>query len=128
VDSLTLFATIPAGLDLGSLDDLIPGSARKVVLDVPFQSEKHPVSVIVLRLPDGGVRVYGNRCAHFGIPLDVAADYPFLSPDGSTLRCQHHYADYALEDGRGLSRDCAGEGLPSVSFEIKDGRIITASV
>lgn len=127
MDSLTLFATVPAGLDLGAVDSLVPGTARKVTITVPHNGEAHPVSLIVLRLADGGLRVYGNRCAHFGIPLDISEDYPFLNPDGTTLRCQHHYADYALEDGRGLSRDCAGEGLPVIPVEIKDGQIVTAT-
>jgi nitrite reductase/ring-hydroxylating ferredoxin subunit len=120
-----LFQNIRPGIALGRADDLVPGTARKVDITVDYEGDNHPLSVIVVRLPNGDVRVYGNRCAHFGIPLDAGEGYGFLSPDGETLRCQHHYADYALDDGRGLSRDCAGESLPRITVTLTNGMLVT---
>jgi nitrite reductase/ring-hydroxylating ferredoxin subunit len=67
---------------------------------------------------------YVNACAHFGIELNPGADHTFLTPDGAAIRCQHHGARYAIEDGRCLGGACDGDGLTRVPVRIRGGDVV----
>lgn len=125
VDDKEVFDHIPAGIDLLAAADLEAGTARRLDVEMPIEGQPRTVSLILVRKDDGALRVYGNRCSHFGVPLDAFVGYGFLAENNTVLRCQHHYADFDVDDGRGLSRDCGGKGLPVVTVEVRDGRIIT---
>lgn len=99
------------------LDDLVDG----IGTGFNFGDEK-PFRLFVVRK---GLQVWGyvNACSHFGVELNPGADHTFLNPDGTAIRCQHHGALFAIEDGRCLRGECDGEGLTPVPVRIRDGHL-----
>lgn len=70
------------------------------------------------------VFAYVNACAHFGIELNPGRDHTFLNADGDSIRCQHHGAQYAIEDGRCLKGECDGDGLMAIPVTVRAGHIV----
>lgn len=107
------------GTKLCALDDLADG--RGTGFD--FGDGPKPFRLFVVRRGDE-VRGYVNACPHFGIELNPAPDHTFLSPDGTAIRCQHHGALFAIDDGRCLKGECDGEPLSPVPVRITGGTVV----
>lgn len=125
-DIYDILPTLRPGIPLCAGDRIAPGTAHDIALHL--QGSDDPVSLIVLRLETGEPRAFLNRCAHFGLPLNIRPDYGFVeSVDGEmALRCQHHYMDFSADTGEGLSFECRGDSLVVLSVTEKDGHIVTA--
>jgi nitrite reductase/ring-hydroxylating ferredoxin subunit len=79
-------------------------------------------SVILLRLPSGGVLAWRNACPHMGIELDWEPSR-LLSRDGRYLRCTGHGALFRKDTGLCVRGPCAGESLRSQPIRIDGGRV-----
>ena len=71
------------------LEELAPGTARKVVID--------SLPIAVVRQSDGSVHALGDRCSHGDISLSEG----FVEDD--TIECWAHGAKFSLETGAPLS-------------------------
>ncbi|GAB6042451.1 Rieske 2Fe-2S domain-containing protein [Endothiovibrio diazotrophicus] len=69
----------------------------------------------------GAFHAFENRCAHFGVPLNVTTDYRFL--DRGALVCQVHYARYDPQTGACLGGECNGEGLCPLALSRRGDRL-----
>lgn len=130
-DALFLLPHLRSGTTVCEASLVSAGQARSVKIALPHAvaagDEVPVIDLLVLRLADGGLRVYLNRCPHFGLPLNVRADYEFLNDEGDevVLRCQHHYMDFSPATGEGLSFECRGDALSDVPVTERDGQIVT---
>lgn len=106
------------GTRLCALDGLADGIGTAF----DFGSEK-PFRLFVVRRGNR-VWAYVNACAHFGIELNPGRNHTFLTPDGTAIRCQHHGALYAIEDGRCLKGECGGDGLTAIPVAMRGGFVI----
>lgn len=118
--------TAPApGTVLCALADLADGVGTG--FDIAGTGASRPFRLFVVRR-GGRIWAYVNACAHFGIELNPGRGHTFLSPDGSAIRCQHHGALYAFDDGRCLKGDCDGEGLTAVPVAVRDGLVVITGI
>lgn len=70
---------------------------------------------------EGRVRAYVNRCAHVPVALDWVPGQVF-DPDGRTLLCSVHGAEYDPASGHCLSGPCSGRGhLEPLDAAERDG-------
>lgn len=109
------------GHALIALADVPDGQGREVILPAPDGGK--PLRLMVIRRGDTAL-AYVNACRHFGVPLNVRPDHPFVDPGDGHIVCQVHYARYALADGRCLKGDCDGRGLAPVPVAVIDGRVV----
>ena len=107
------------GTILCALDTLTDG----IGTGFDIGDDARPFRLFVVRKGDT-VWAYVNACAHFGIELNPAADHTFLTPDGTAIRCQHHGAQYAIDDGRCLKGDCDGDGLTPIPVRVRNGNVV----
>jgi nitrite reductase/ring-hydroxylating ferredoxin subunit len=68
---------------------------------------------------------YWNRCMHMPVPLNML-DRVEMSPDGSALVCDHHYATFRIADGYCTAGPCKGESLQAVALAVRDGAVFVA--
>lgn len=70
---------------------------------------------------DAVPRAYVNRCAHVPVALDWVPGQVF-DPEGQTLLCSVHGAEYAPDAGHCLSGPCRGRGhLEALPAAERDG-------
>ncbi len=110
----------PAGLELGSLDDVVDGAARNFVLQMR-QGRFH--GFVVRR--DETVFGYVDRCPHAGLPLAQALDQ-YLTPDGLLIAYSWHGALFDVGDGTCVAGPCAGQRLAPWPVVVHARRIFTA--
>jgi nitrite reductase/ring-hydroxylating ferredoxin subunit len=92
---------------LGHRDALPDGQATMYTLAGP-----QPFPVLLLRSGEE-VKVYANRCAHFGVPLAAKQEQLLFKPHIS-ITCNVHYARYRWADGVCESGECEGESLIAI--------------
>jgi 3-phenylpropionate/trans-cinnamate dioxygenase ferredoxin subunit len=97
-----------SGEKVFSLDDLEPGSAKKVVLD--------GIPIAVVRDSAGDVWAIGDTCTHGEISLSEG----FVEDD--TLECWAHGSRFGLADGKPRNLP-AYEPVPVFAVEVVDGEI-----
>ena len=105
-----------SGTILGPIDDLPNGGAREYT----YGRGPSAFRMFVVRRGEM-VRAYLNICPHFSLPLNQAPDQ-FLSPDGQTLRCSQHFAEFDIESGRCLAGACLGSHLDAIPVHIDEDR------
>ncbi|SIS75090.1 Rieske (2Fe-2S) protein [Insolitispirillum peregrinum] len=131
VDGLYLLPHLRSGTVVCEASLVAAGQARSVKIALPHAvaagDDVPVIDLLVLRLDDGALRVYLNRCAHFGLPLNARDGYEFLNDEGDqvVLRCQHHYMDFCPATGEGLSFECRGDALTDIPVAERDGQIVT---
>ena len=91
-----------------AVDELEPGTARKVVLD--------GIAIAVVRDSAGSVHALGDTCTHGDISLSEG----FVEDD--TLECWAHGSAFGLNDGKPRNLP-AYEPVPVFAVEIIDGDI-----
>jgi len=110
----------PAGVRLGSLDQIADGAARNFVL----QMKAGRFHGFVVRQGDT-VHGYVDRCPHMGLPLAQQLD-GYLTPDGGLIACSWHSALFRIEDGACVGGPCSGAALTRWPVVVADGMIVTA--
>jgi 3-phenylpropionate/trans-cinnamate dioxygenase ferredoxin component len=91
-----------------AVDELEPGSAKKVVLD--------GIAIAVVRDSAGAVHALGDTCTHGDISLSEG----FVEDE--TLECWAHGSAFGLSDGKPRNLP-AYEPVPVFAVEIIDGDI-----
>lgn len=91
-----------------TVEDLAPGSARKVVID--------GVPIAVVRQSDGSVHALGDRCSHGDISLSEG----FV--EGDTIECWAHGSKFDLCTGAPRNFP-AFEPVPVFAVTIENGNI-----
>jgi nitrite reductase/ring-hydroxylating ferredoxin subunit len=76
------------------------------------------VGVLVVRRGEE-LRAYLDLCPHQYLPLTWRGP-KVLSADGERLRCSNHGAEFAAEDGRGVSGPGSACGLTPVPLRVDD--------
>jgi len=114
------------GAELGTLQTLVDGQVTMHTLPPgQIDTAEKPFRVLLLR-SGTQVRVYVNRCAHFGVPLAERQDLLIFRPHVS-MTCNVHYARYRWDDGMCISGDCEGESLLPIPVTVDvAGRICIA--
>ena len=84
-----------------------------------------PLKVFVLRVREGVVRAYVNRCPHAGHRLNLRP-HRFLTPDGALIICASHGALFEREGGLCLAGPCAGQALTPLPVEIIGEHVLLA--
>lgn len=99
---------------------------QAVLFDLPLRPGARMVRRGFAVRYEGRVRAYVNRCAHVPVALDWVPGQVF-GPDGRTLLCSVHGAEYDPASGRCLSGPCSGRGhLESLGAAERDGWIWVA--
>ena len=96
--------------DVGALDDLTSGSARKV---------EAGRAVIALVRIDDDVYAIGDRCTHADISLSEGE----VDCDDRTLECWKHGSTFSLADGHPETLP-ATKAVPTYTVRVEDGRIL----
>jgi nitrite reductase/ring-hydroxylating ferredoxin subunit len=104
------------------LSELRPGTTAAFELEVDGDRDR----AFVVRLADGELRAYVNRCRHARLPLDWGDDR-FLDGSGR-IACQAHGAIYAPEDGRCVGGPCMGLSLRPVKVELEGDLVVATAV
>ncbi len=91
-----------------ALEDLAPGSARKVVID--------DLPIAVVRQSDGSVHALGDRCSHGDISLSEG----FVEDD--SIECWAHGSKFDLSTGSPRNFP-AFEPVPVFAVTIENGNI-----
>jgi len=105
-----------AGTVLAQRDALPDGRPHMLSVFAPDDTaQARPFQVLLLRSADE-VRVFVNRCAHFGVPLAARTEQLIFKPFES-ITCNVHYARYRWSDGVCDRGDCEGESLMPVPVE-----------
>lgn len=106
----------PMGTVLAQRDTLPEGRPHmQSVFAADDTAQARPFQVLLLRSGDE-VRVFVNRCAHFGVPLAARPEQLIFKPLES-ITCNVHYARYRWSDGVCDRGDCEGESLVTVPVE-----------
>ncbi len=104
---------------LGRLSDFPDGAASPAGYR---RADGREVAVLVVRR-GAELRAYLDLCPHQYLPLTWRGR-KVLSADGERLRCTNHGAEFAVEDGRGLSGPGSACGLTSVPLRVDpDGTV-----
>ena len=104
---------------LGRLPDFPDGTAAPASYRDDGGRE---VAVLVVRR-GAGLRAYLDLCPHQFLPLTWRGRR-VLSADGERLRCSNHGAEFAVEDGRGVSGPGSACGLTRVPLRVDpDGTV-----
>lgn len=102
----------PPGTPLGAVDEIGDGGREFV-----FGQGLNAFRLFVVRLPDGGVRSFVNRCPHYSLPLNVRPGQ-FLTRDGAHIMCRQHLALFDRDSGRCTSGAAEGTGLMPVALVV----------
>lgn len=105
-----------AGDVLCDWSDVPDGGVKMLTLGGAEGGVSTAMRLLVLKSGDA-VRVYVNRCAHFGVPLAAKPEHLIFEPH-RTLTCNVHYARYRWSDGLCTEGDCEGETLLAVPAHI----------
>jgi 3-phenylpropionate/trans-cinnamate dioxygenase ferredoxin subunit len=97
-----------SGEKVFALDELEPGTARKVVLD--------GIAIAVVRDSAGDVHAIGDTCTHGDISLSEG----FVEED--SVECWAHGSAFGLADGKPRTLP-AYEPVPVFAVEVIDGEI-----
>ena len=104
---------------LGRLPDFPDGAAAAAGYR---RADGREVAVLVVRR-GAELRASLDLCPHQYLPLTWRGRR-VLSADGERLRCSNHGAEFAVEDGRGLSGPGSACGLTSVPLRVDpDGTV-----
>ena len=107
---------------LGRLSDFPDGAAAPAGYR---RADGREVAVLVVR-HGAGLRAYLDLCPHQYLPLTWRGGR-VLSADGERLRCSNHGAEFAVEDGRGISGPGSACGLTPVPLRVEpDGTLVVA--
>ena len=113
-----VYAT-PAGVRLGSLDQIADGAARAFVL----QLRAGRFHGFVVRR-GGEAWGYADRCPHALVPLARELD-DYLTPDGGLIACSWHGALFRIEDGECVAGPCTGQRLTPWPVRVEAGELVT---
>lgn len=95
-------------LRIPDAEQLEPGA----IMVVPHPDGAPPWrSVLVVHVPEVGLRAYWNVCQHLPVPLDSGIG---ALPPERDLVCLTHGARYRPEDGRCTAGPCKGRALVAV--------------
>lgn len=104
------------GTVLVQRDDLPDGQPRMHSVFAPDDvAQTQPFKLLLLR-SGTDIKVFVNRCAHFGVPLAARNEQLIYKPFES-ISCNVHYARYRWSDGVCDRGDCEGESLLPVPVE-----------
>jgi nitrite reductase/ring-hydroxylating ferredoxin subunit len=107
---------------LGRLPDFPDGAAAAASYR---RADGREVAVLVVRR-GAELRAYLDLCPHQYLPLTWRGGR-VLSADGERLRCSNHGAEFAVEDGRGISGPGSACGLTPVPLRVEpDGTLVVA--
>ena len=84
-----------------------------------FEANGWPLQGFVVKL-DGQAYAYVNRCAHLPFTLDLG-DEDILGPDGTSLVCHNHGAEFNITDGVCTLGPCEGQSLEALEISATDG-------
>lgn len=99
----------PARMDLGLLDELPIGSAKRF----EFPSPGHPC--LIVRLEKDSVVAFGQKCTHLSCPV-------IPNTEQGKFLCPCHQGSFDIKTGRPLAGP-PRRPLPRIELEIKDGRV-----
>ncbi len=103
------------------LDDLGPADA------VGVRPQNGVPSIIVVRAHKA-LYAYRNSCPHNGSPLcKTRRGYLTGQPDGLTLRCAVHHAQFDIQSGACTQGPCPGTSLQAVPIRIEGDAVFLAS-
>jgi nitrite reductase/ring-hydroxylating ferredoxin subunit len=97
---------------------LHPGGDFDQVMAIAPDGEE----IILVRVGDGELRAWANRCPHVGIGLDYGDGRCLLEP--GVLVCSMHGARFTAEDGHCFVGPCAGDHLCAVPIRIDEAGAI----
>ena len=97
-------------VDVGALEDMEPGTARRVDLDGR--------RIALVRIDDT-VYAIGDRCTH----ADVSLAEGDVDAAERTIECWRHGSQFSLETGEPLSLP-ATKPTPTYEVVVRDGRIL----
>lgn len=99
------------------LADLPDPGSLKILLDA---NDQFGSSLCVVR-SGGLVRVYENRCAHLGAPMDWE-DGRFLDTSGTEIICALHGARFRADTGECVAGPCPpGARLKQLPTHVENG-------
>ena len=106
------------GTVLGPLEEISDGGAKEYIFG-------RGVTVFSMFVVRQGATVFGylNICPHYSSPLNYRQG-DFLNEDCSRIRCTMHFAEFRIEDGRGLSGAAEGCWLDPVPVQVQNGLIV----
>lgn len=96
--------------ELCALDELAPGSARKVDVD------GHAIALVRI---DDDVYALGDTCSH----ADVSLSEGYVEADDRVVECWKHGARFDLTTGEPLTLP-ATRPVPIYEVEVIDGRVL----
>ncbi len=106
------------GRPLGRLEDFPDGAATPA----RYRKGERDVAIPVIRR-GADLRAYVDECPHQFLPLTWRGGR-VLSADRGRLRCSNHGAEFAVEDGRGVSGPGSACGLTPVPLRVDpDGTV-----
>ncbi len=108
---------------LGRLPDFPDGAAAPASYR---RADGREVAILVVRR-GAELRAYLDLCPHQYLPLTWRGRR-VLSADGQRLRCSNHGAEFAAEDGRGLSGPGSACGLTPVPLRVGPDGAVFAEV
>lgn len=68
------------------------------------------------------VHAYLNLCPHASLPLNIRP-HAFLGPDGKTLICRRHFAQFEIDTGLCVGGACVGAHLDRIPVHINANRL-----
>jgi nitrite reductase/ring-hydroxylating ferredoxin subunit len=107
-------APAPTALDLGSVDDMAPGSARLFA----YPTERDPA--LLVRMEDGGFVAYDQRCTHLSCPVTP-------QPEAGRLHCPCHEGIFDLATGQPLAGP-PQRPLRRITLETRDGHLFATGI
>ncbi|NIB40384.1 Rieske 2Fe-2S domain-containing protein [Pseudomaricurvus alkylphenolicus] len=111
-----------AGTRLANLAELQEGRVREAM----FGSGKDAFRLLLMREGDA-VRVWLNRCPHFGIPLNNEPNRFVLLPERKIM-CAFHCAVFRIDDGHCEDGPVKGDTLTPIEIQIDErGDILIAA-
>ncbi len=83
-----------------------------------FSNKGRPAEGFVVKLENGTLAAYENKCRHLPMKLDTG-DGRFFTPDGKHLVCQTHNALYDPASGLCVRGPCERESLRKIEVLIE---------
>jgi len=122
MDDARRIATLDAVPEDGSLVFRVRDRAAGADADGDAGGDER--EAILLRLADGGVAAWENRCQHFThVPLDTGSGVPRRNGE---LVCANHGALFDAATGECTHGPCRGAVLPDVPVTVADGAVYLA--
>ncbi len=115
-------ASIPTDAILCKLADLAETGSRGFQIG----HGDWPLTGFVLRLDDGGLRAWVNRCPHAGHPLELRP-HRFLTADRKFIQCSSHGALFDPVSGGCVAGPCLGRKLRPLAVALQGDDIVLAS-